>query len=464
MRIFLLPKAVLFCYNICGAVLETAQYGKGNDIIMLKSDQKYTSYIEVLKSELVPAAGCTEPIAIAFAAAKAHSVLGKLPEKVVIYVSGNIIKNVKSVVVPNTGGLRGIEAAAAAGIAAGDASKVLEVIADVDENGKQRILDFLKLHNIIVRPADNDLVFDIDLTVFAGSDNVRIRIIDYHTNIVLIEKNGEVVYAPESVTFEKSENALVTEKDAMTIAEIVDFADTVDLSDIGDTIRRQIQYNSAISAAGLAHDYGANVGRILLKTYGNDVKIRAMAAPAAGSDARMSGCELPVVIVTGSGNQGITASVPVIRYAKHIGASDERLYRALLVSDLVTIHQKTGIGRLSAYCGAVSAGCGAGAGIAYLLGGDYRAIAHTIVNAVAILSGTICDGAKPSCAAKIASAVEAGILGYYMYVNDQQFRGGDGIVAKGVENTIRNVGLLASQGMKQTDRVILNIMTGDQCL
>ena len=464
MRIFLLPKAVLFCYNICGAVLETAQYGKGNDIIMLKSDQKYTSYIEVLKSELVPAAGCTEPIAIAFAAAKAHSVLGKLPEKVVIYVSGNIIKNVKSVVVPNTGGLRGIEAAAAAGIAAGDASKVLEVIADVDENGKQRILDFLELHNIIVRPADNDLVFDIDLTVFAGSDSVRIRIIDYHTNIVLIEKNGEVVYAPESVTFEKSENALVTEKDAMTIAEIVDFADTVDLSDIGDTIRRQIQYNSAISAAGLAHDYGANVGRILLKTYGNDVKIRAMAAPAAGSDARMSGCELPVVIVTGSGNQGITASVPVIRYAKHIGASDERLYRALLVSDLVTIHQKTGIGRLSAYCGAVSAGCGAGAGIAYLLGGDYRAIAHTIVNAVAILSGTICDGAKPSCAAKIASAVEAGILGYYMYVNDQQFRGGDGIVAKGVENTIRNVGLLASQGMKQTDRVILNIMTGDQCL
>ena len=464
MRIFLLPKAVLFCYNICGAVLETAQYGKGNDIIMLKSDQKYTSYIEVLKSELVPAAGCTEPIAIAFAAAKAHSVLGKLPEKVVIYVSGNIIKNVKSVVVPNTGGLRGIEAAAAAGIAAGDASKVLEVIADVDENGKQRILDFLKLHNIIVRPADNDLVFDIDLTVFAGSDSVRIRITDYHTNIVLIEKNGEVVYAPESVTFEKSENALVTEKDAMTIAEIVDFADTVDLSDIGDTICRQIQYNSAISAAGLAHDYGANVGRILLKTYGNDVKIRAMAAPAAGSDARMSGCELPVVIVTGSGNQGITASVPVIRYAKHIGASDERLYRALLVSDLVTIHQKTGIGRLSAYCGAVSAGCGAGAGIAYLLGGDYRAIAHTIVNAVAILSGTICDGAKPSCAAKIASAVEAGILGYYMYVNDQQFRGGDGIVAKGVENTIRNVGLLASQGMKQTDRVILNIMTGDQCL
>lgn len=461
MRIFLLPKAVLFCYNICEAVLETAQYGKGNDIIMLKSDQKYTSYIEVLKSELVPAAGCTEPIAIAFAAAKAHSVLGKLPEKVVIYVSGNIIKNVKSVVVPNTGGLRGIEAAAAAGIAAGDASKVLEVIADVDENGKQRILDFLKLHNIIVRPADNDLVFDIDLSVFAGSDSVRIRITDYHTNIVLIEKNGEVVYAPESVTFEKSENALVTEKDAMTIAEIVDFADTVDLSDIGDTIRRQIQYNSAISAAGLAHDYGANVGRILLKTYGNDVKIRAMAAPAAGSDARMSGCELPVIIVSGSGNQGMTASLPVVEYAKEYNKTEEELIRAVILSDLITIHQKSKIGRLSAFCGAISAGCGAAAGIAYLLGGDYDTIAHTLVNSLAIVSGIVCDGAKASCAGKIAAAVNAGILGYNMYLNGSQFWAGDGIVSKGVENTIRNVGRLGRDGMRETDREILKIMTGE---
>ena len=422
MRIFLLPKAVLFCYNICGAVLETAQYGKGNDIIMLKSDKKYTSYIEVLKSELVPAAGCTEPIAIAFAAAKAHSVLGKLPEKVVIYVSGNIIKNVKSVVVPNTGGLRGIEAAAAAGIAAGDASKVLEVIADVDENGKQRILDFL-------------------------------------TNIVLIEKNGEVVYAPESVTFEKSENALVTEKDAMTIAEIVDFADTVDLSDIGDTIRRQIQYNSAISAAGLAHDYGANVGRILLKTYGNDVKIRAMAAPAAGSDARMSGCELPVIIVSGSGNQGMTASLPVVEYAKEYNKTEEELIRAVILSDLITIHQKSKIGRLSAFCGAISAGCGAAAGIAYLLGGDYDTIAHTLVNSLAIVSGIVCDGAKASCAGKIAAAVNAGILGYNMYLNGSQFWAGDGIVSKGVENTIRNVGRLGRDGMRETDREILKIMT-----
>ena len=458
MRIFLLPKAVLFCYNICGAVLETAQYGKGNDIIMLKSDQKYTSYIEVLKSELVPAAGCTEPIAIAFAAAKAHSVLGKLPEKVVIYVSGNIIKNVKSVVVPNTGGLRGIEAAAAAGIAAGDASKVLEVIADVDENGKQRILDFLKLHNIIVRPADNDLVFDIDLTVFAGSDSVRIRITDYHTNIVLIEKNGEVVYAPESVTFEKSENALVTEKDAMTIAEIVDFADTVDLSDIGDTIRRQIQYNSAISAAGLAHDYGANVGRILLKTYGNDVKIRAMAAPAAGSDARMSGCELPVVINSGSGNQGLTVSLPVISLAESWDSSREQLLRALLISNLVSVHVKRHIGRLSAYCGATSASSGVAAAASWLRGGSREEIASSVVNTLAVVSGMICDGAKASCAAKIAAALDSAFLAHRLAMQGKRFAGGDGIVAADTEETIRRIGSLGSRGMAGTDKEILRLM------
>ena len=427
------------------------------DLEMIFSDIQQKQVVQILHEELLPAMGCTEPIAIAYAAAVARETLGKAPARVEISVSGNIIKNVKSVVVPNTGGLRGIEAAAAAGIAAGDASKVLEVIADVDENGKQRILDFLKLHNIIVRPADNDLVFDIDLTVFAGSDSVRIRIIDYHTNIVLIEKNGEVVYAPESVTFEKSENALVTEKDAMTIAEIVDFADTVDLSDIGDTIRRQIQYNSAISAAGLAHDYGANVGRILLKTYGNDVKIRAMAAPAAGSDARMSGCELPVIIVSGSGNQGMTASLP--EYAKEYNKTEEELIRAVILSDLITIHQKSKIGRLSAFCGAISAGCGAAAGIAYLLGGDYDTIAHTLVNSLAIVSGIVCDGAKASCAGKIAAAVNAGILGYNMYLNGSQFWAGDGIVSKGVENTIRNVGRLGRDGMRETDREILKIMT-----
>ena len=308
---------------------------------------------------------------------------------------------------------------------------------------------------------DSGRVFDIIIEAVAGEDTAKVRIANYHTNIVLEEHNGEKLL--ETVVEGDQEEGL-TDRSLLNMEDIWDFAMTCEIEDVRAILDHQIDCNMAIAKEGLTHPYGACIGQVMLDAYGNEIRNRASAMAAAGSDARMSGCELPVVIVTGSGNQGITASVPVIRYAKHIGASDERLYRALLVSDLVTIHQKTGIGRLSAYCGAVSAGCGAGAGIAYLLGGDYRAIAHTIVNAVAILSGTICDGAKPSCAAKIASAVEAGILGYYMYVNDQQFRGGDGIVAKGVENTIRNVGLLASQGMKQTDRVILNIMTGDQCL
>lgn len=427
---------------------------------MLKSDKHYQSYIDVLKSELVPAAGCTEPIAIAFAAARARKVLGRMPDRVHISVSGNIIKNVKSVIVPNTGGMKGIASAAAAGIAAGNDERILEVIADVDDEGRERIKAFIESCRITVSPAESDLIFEIDLTEFSGEDSVRIRIIDYHTNIVLIEKNGEVIYAPEAVTFENKEG-VVTKKDEMTIKEIIDFANMVDLNDIGDTIRRQIYYNSAISEEGLKNDYGANVGRVLIKTYGNDIKIRAMAAPAAGSDARMSGCELPVIIVSGSGNQGMTASLPVIEYAKEYNKTEEELIRAVIVSDLITIHQKSWIGRLSAFCGAISAGCGAAAGIAYLMGGDYDVIAHTLVNSLAIVSGIVCDGAKASCAGKIAAAVNAGILGYNMYLNGSQFRAGDGIVSMGVENTIINVGRLGRDGMRETDKEILRIMTED---
>lgn len=425
---------------------------------MQKSDSRYQSYIDTLKSELVPAAGCTEPIAIAFAAARARRILGCLPERVDIVVSGNIIKNVKSVIVPNTGGMKGIAAAAAAGIAAGDDERILEVIALVDDEGRAGIRDFLENCEISIKPADNDLVFDIDIREYHGDDQVHIRIIDYHTNIVLIEKNCEVLFAAETTSFEKS-SGLVTEKDAMSIMDIIDFANTVDISDIGDTIRRQISYNSAISAEGLANDYGANVGKIILNTYGNDVKFRAMAAPAAGSDARMGGCELPVIIVSGSGNQGMTASLPVIEYAKEYHKSEEELIRAVIVSDLITIHQKSWIGRLSAFCGAISAGCGSAAGIAYLLGGDYDVIAHTLVNSLAIVSGIVCDGAKASCAGKIAAAVNAGILGYNMHLNGQQFYAGDGIVSKGVEATIRNVGRLGRDGMRETDKEILRIMT-----
>lgn len=428
---------------------------------MLKTDSRYSRYISVLKSELVPAAGCTEPIAIAFAAAKARAVLGKMPERVEIVVSGNIIKNVKSVVVPNTGGMKGIQTAAAAGIAAGDVERILEVIADVDDAGRARIKEYLETAKMCVRPADNGKIFYIDLTASAGEDHSRVIISDYHTNIVRIEKNGETVYENEAVTFE-GEDGVVTERDAMTIKEIIDFADTVDLDDIGETIRRQIAYNSAIAEEGLKNNYGANVGKALIATFGNDVKIRAMAAPAAGSDARMSGCELPVIIVSGSGNQGMTASLPVIEYAKEYNKTEEELIRAVILSDLITIHQKSWIGRLSAFCGAVSAGCGAAAGIAYLLGGDYDIIAHTLVNSLAIISGVVCDGAKASCAGKIAAAVNAGLLGYGIYMNGSQFYAGDGIVSKGVENTLKNVGRLGSDGMRETDREILRIMTDEE--
>lgn len=422
---------------------------------MLPSDERYKAYIDILKEELVPAMGCTEPIAIAFAAAKARAVLGKMPDRVEITVSGNIIKNVKSVIVPNTGGLKGIEAAAAAGIAVGDADRVLEVLAGVKDEDKPLIKAFMQSVPMVVRPSTAEVIFDIDITLHSGNDYSRLRIKDYHTNVVLIQKNGETIFeAPE---IEISSQGL-TDRGLLTIRDIVDFADTVELDDVREVLTRQIDYNTAIANEGIRGNWGARVGRVLLDVYGYDVKIRAKAMAAAGSDARMSGCEMPVIIVSGSGNQGMAASLPVIVYAREYDMEEDRLLRALCVSNLVTIHQKTWIGRLSAFCGAVNAGCGAGAGIAYLLGGGYDVVAHTLVNSLAIVSGIVCDGAKPSCAAKIASAVDAGILGYQMYVRGMEFQGGDGIISKGVENTIANVGRLGKDGMRETDREILKIM------
>lgn len=422
---------------------------------MLSSDSRYKAYIDILKEELVPAMGCTEPIAIAFASAKARSVLGAMPDRVEITVSGNIIKNVKSVVVPNTGGLKGIEAASAAGIVAGDSDKVLEVLSCVSEEDKPHIKEFMRSVPMIVRPSQEEVIFDIDVTLHAGSEYSRLRIKDYHTNVVLIEKNGETLFkAPE---IELTSQGL-TDRGLLTIKDIVDFADTVELDDVREVLTRQIEYNTAIANEGIRGTWGARIGRVLLDVYGYDVKIRAKAMAAAGSDARMSGCEMPVIIVSGSGNQGMAASLPVIVYAHEYDVGEDKLLRSLCVSNLVTIHQKTWIGRLSAFCGAVNAGCGAGAGIAYLLGGNYDIVAHTLVNALAIVSGIVCDGAKPSCAAKIASAVDAGILGYQMYVRGMEFQGGDGIISKGVENTIANVGRLGKDGMRETDREILRIM------
>lgn len=435
---------------------------------MKREDIRYQSYVQILKEELVPAMGCTEPIAIAYAAAKAREVLGVLPDKVHIGVSDNIIKNVKSVVVPNTNGMRGIEAAAAAGIVGGDASKQLEVIASVTEEEKEEMKAFLSKTPVKIEAIDNGIIFDIIITLFKGADSSVVRISQYHTNIVYVKKNECVLLDSRN---EENKNtcedltaseAGLTDKSLLNIKDILDFADTCNIADVKAVLDRQIQYNTLIAEEGLLGDYGANIGSTYLKFYGYEVRNRAIAKAAAGSDARMSGCELPVIINSGSGNQGITVSVPVIEYAKDLAVPKEKLYRALVVSNLIAVHEKTGIGRLSAYCGAVSAGCAAGCGIAYLQGGDYRAIAHTLVNSLAIVSGIICDGAKSSCAAKIASSVEAGILGFHMYQNGQQFRGGEGIVTTGVEATIRNVGQLGREGMRQTDKEIVKIMLNEE--
>ena len=419
------------------------------------TNEQYRAYIQIMREELKPAMGCTEPIAIAYAAAKARETLGTTPERLLLEVSGNIIKNVKSVVVPHTGGLRGIPAAAAAGTVAGDANAELEVLANVTAEQIAATSAYLKTTPVEVRHADTGRIFDIQVTAFAGADRATVRIADYHTNIVLIRRNDEILSEQELT--DKNDDRL-TDRSCLSVDGIVDFSDSVDLDDVKDVLKRQITYNMAIAEEGLRGNYGANIGKTVLRGRENDINYKMRAWAAAGSDARMNGCELPVVINSGSGNQGITASVPVIVYAKEIGASHETLLRALCVSNLITTHLKTGIGRLSAYCGAVSAGVGAGAGIAYLKGGRFEMIAHTVVNAVAITSGIICDGAKASCAAKIAAAVDAGLLGLAMYEDGNQFFGGDGIVKKGVENTIETVGKLASRGMQKTDEEIIRLM------
>ncbi len=425
---------------------------------MLSSDPRYGNYLKILQEELVPATGCTEPIAIAYGAAKARELLGVLPESVLVEASGNIIKNVKSVVVPNTNSLKGIEAAAAAGIVAGQSDKILEVISEVTPAQRAEIRVYLADHPIVVKPAEGDKVFDILITLRAGNNHVKLRISDYHTHIVYIEKNGEVLFQSGEVLSDSARDML-TDRSCLSVEGVLDFASTCNLEDVRALIERQIDCNYAIAEEGMRHSWGANIGSVLKEHYGVGIYSRARYMAAAGSDARMSGCEMPVIIVSGSGNQGITASVPVVEYAKELNVSRDQMVRAVLLSDLLTIHLKTGIGRLSAYCGAVSAGCSAGAAIAYLHGGGFREIAHTLVNSLAIVSGMICDGAKASCAAKISAAVDAGLVGYSMFRSGQQFRGGDGIVTKGVEETIRNIGRLGRLGMRETDREIIRIMT-----
>lgn len=419
----------------------------------------YRQYLSLLRQELIPAMGCTEPIALAYCAAATWDAAGgggpELADRVEVTVSGNIIKNVKSVIVPNTGGLRGIETAVAAGLVSGRREKRLEVLAALEPEHHDQIRALLDRRIIRVLPAQNDELLYIEIRLWRA-DGVTARGIlqGNHTNLTLLERDG-VPLLQAGRQEGQTKRTL-----QLSVQEIFAFAQEADPRDLEPLTGRQIDCNMAIAQEGMEGSWGASVGKTLRQVYGEDVHFLARAYAAAGSDARMSGCEMPVIIVSGSGNQGITASVPVAIYARAFGIGRERLLRAVALADLVTIHQKAGIGCLSAFCGATCAGCGAGAGIAYLLGGDYQAVAHTIVNALAVVSGMVCDGAKPSCAAKIAAAIDAGILGYELYCRGQEFLDGDGIVRKGVDNTIGNVGRMARSGMRETDRVILDIMCG----
>lgn len=420
---------------------------------MNKEDSLYSIYVQILKEELVMAMGCTEPIAISYACAKATQVLDHLPDRIVVKASGSIIKNVKSVIVPHTNGLKGIEVAAAAGALYGDADAKLEVLSSATREQIEELPEYVQNTNITVQHIEQGHVFDLEIHVYYEQEHASVRIVDTHMNIVQIEKNWQVIFEDKTTSLE-----LKADHSALIMKQIWDFSQTVDIDDVKEILDRQITCNMAIANEGIHNSYGANIGHVILNMDSDCVKTRAKAYAAAGSDARMNGCELPVVINSGSGNQGITCCVPVVVYAKELDCTQEQLYRALVLSNLTAIYIKTGIGTLSAFCGAVSAGAAAGAGIAYLHNGTYKEIQHTIVNALAILSGTICDGAKASCAAKIASSIDAGIMGYYMYKNKQQFYAGDGIIAHSVDETIQNIGTLGSQGMLQTNDKIIEMM------
>ena len=414
----------------------------------------YKNYLAILREEMIPAMGCTEPIALAYGAARAREILGKEPERIVAKCSGNIIKNVRCVIIPNSGGLKGIPAGVILGAVAGDASLNMEVLSKVDEKGRARCRELLEADICKVELLDTPVVLHIIIEMYAGEDAVSLEIKYDHINVTRISKNGEILLDADKAVEEKEE----TDRGLLNLEDIREFADTVELSDVKELLDAQIRSNMAIAHEGMTGKYGLGIGRVIRENYSHDMLTRMRSLTAAASEARMGGCDMPVVINSGSGNQGITCSVPVIEYARELCSGDEKMYRALTLSNLVAIHQKTGIGRLSAFCGAVCAGVAAGAGIAYLRGGGFKEIAHTVVNGLAIVSGIVCDGAKPSCAAKIAASVNAGILGYEMYVRGQQFYGGDGIVTKGADNTIRNIGRLGKEGMAGTNDEIIKIM------
>ena len=423
-------------------------------------ERTYKRYVKILREELVPALGCTEPIAIAFAAAKAREVLGKMPDHMEVFCSGNIIKNVKGVVVPNSGGMRGMDVAAVLGIVGGCADQELAVLESIKPEHIEQMKQLLNNNFCTCNLAVDVPNLYIRIRVWAGQEDAVVEIRDHHTNITRIEKNGTVLLQKEEERQEDDQEK--AEEACLTVKGIIEFADQVNIADVKDVLDRQISCNTAISEEGLRNCYGAAIGKTILESYPNDVKARAKAAAAAGSDARMNGCSMPVIINSGSGNQGMTVSLPVIEYAKELKVSEEELYRALIVSNLVAIHQKYYIGDLSAYCGVVCAATGSGAAITYMKKGTYQQISDTITNTIANIGGMVCDGAKASCAAKIASAVEAVILGHCMSMNQRCFQEGEGLVKENVEKTIESIGKVGREGMRETDLKILNIMLGNE--
>ncbi len=417
----------------------------------------YDNYVRILESELVPALGCTEPIALAYASAKAREVLGEFPEHLSVLCSGNIIKNVKGVKVPNSNGMKGVEAAAVLGLTGGDAAQALEVLETVSETDIEKTRQLLRegFCDCILKEGVANLYIEARATGIGGEAVVVIE--DEHTNITRIEKNCAILFEQERKEAAEEEEP---DKTLLNLADILVFADEVDIEDVRKVLDRQVRYNTKIAEEGLNNPWGAQVGRVVLEEFGDDVKWRAVAKAAAGSDARMSGCSLPVIINSGSGNQGMTCSLPVIEYGREMGKTEEEIFRALCVSNLVALNQKKYIGSLSAYCGAVCAAAGAGAGITYLCGGTLEQIENTVVNAIADAGGIVCDGAKPSCAAKIATALQAAILSHKMAMRGLTFSRGEGLVMDCPEDTIKAVGYVGRAGMKQTDVEILNLMIG----
>lgn len=419
-------------------------------------DQKiYDSYVEILKRELVPALGCTEPIALAYASAKAVELLEAFPERMEALCSGNIIKNVKGVKVPCSGGLKGVEAAVILGAVGGDASRELEVLESVREEDRARTNELLKEHFCTCLLKEGVPNLFIEIRAYRGADSSVVRIEQKHTSITYMARNGRTLFEKETSRQEHQ-----ADKSLLSLQDIVTFAREVDLADVREYLERQIQYNMAISEEGLQHEWGAGVGRMVLEEFGHDTRWKAIARAAAGSDARMSGCSLPVIIISGSGNQGMTCSLPVIEYARSTGKSQEELLRALCVSNLTAQDQKRYIGPLSAYCGAVCAAAGAGAGITFLCGGTAGQIENTVVNTIVNAGGITCDGAKPSCAAKIFSSLQAAFLGHSLAMRGFRFEAGEGLAMDTAEDTVKAIGYMGREGMRQTDIEILNLMIG----